>query len=269
MMVRKFKKLALVGLSLGLALGASQADAATTFGVQSAAIDPAAGSLVGTVHNNQPLVNENAQIGRLLLTGTDSNGNAFSFDSFCVDIFDNLSAPATFAPDTLSSLGLSTAKNNQLTKLLANVDSFIAAGTSANDKAERSAAAQMAIWEIVNETTGTMDVNGADDGTNSTANTRGSFYVANLQDPVAGTSLSEAATLISNVSSGGIWYNSAGTKVALVRSQGNQTQIVYGNNALSVLSAIPEPASWGLMVIGFGAIGGALRRKQGVSHAIA
>ncbi|WP_404711638.1 PEPxxWA-CTERM sorting domain-containing protein [Sphingomonas sp. MMS24-J13] len=30
------------------------------------------------------------------------------------------------------------------------------------------------------------------------------------------------------------------------------------------MSAVPEPASWGLMIVGFGALGGAMRRRRAV-----
>lgn len=254
------KKLAGVGFGLGLVLAASQADATVTYNVATATVDPSAGYLVGTVHNNSPYVNEDAYIGRLLLTGKDSNGASFSFDSFCVDIFDNLSAPATFTVGSLSVLGLDTTQTGQLTKLLANVDGYIAAGANATDKAERSAAAQMAVWEIVNENTSTLDVNGSD-------RRRGTFYVSGLDDPISGKSYNDAAVLLGNVQSGGAWADSAGTQVALITANGNQTQIVYGANAARVM-AVPEPATWGMMVVGFGALGASLRRKRAPAHAI-
>lgn len=40
-----------------------------------------------------------------------------------------------------------------------------------------------------------------------------------------------------------------------------------GARYLSTLAAVPEPATWGLMIVGFAAVGGALRRRVGTSPA--
>jgi hypothetical protein len=34
--------------------------------------------------------------------------------------------------------------------------------------------------------------------------------------------------------------------------------------SLTISSGVPEPATWGLMILGFGAVGGAMRRRQSV-----
>lgn len=270
---RFLKKVVGLGLGVGLALGASQANA-LTYTVNNANIG-SAGSMNGTVHVDatatKSALTVDAAIGRILLTGTTSSGQSFSYDSFCVDLYDGLSAPATFTGDTLGSLGLSVTQNTQLTNLLANVDSYISTGANSGvaasatgSAAERSAAAQLAVWEIVAEATNIYDVDGTTSG-------KGSFYVSKISnvDNISATALADAAQLLSDVKSG-YFTNASGVQVALVRSTGNQTQVVYGANAASVLSAIPEPASWGMMVLGFGVLGTALRRsKRDFSHAIA
>lgn len=45
----------------------------------------------------------------------------------------------------------------------------------------------------------------------------------------------------------------------------NLTSIVSGSSTLRIsaaTAAVPEPATWGMMVLGFGALGGALRRRR-------
>lgn len=39
-------------------------------------------------------------------------------------------------------------------------------------------------------------------------------------------------------------------------------------NLVSIASAVPEPSSWAMMIIGFGAIGAALRRRQNVTRRV-
>lgn len=48
---------------------------------------------------------------------------------------------------------------------------------------------------------------------------------------------------------------------AYVRSSDN----LYGRGAISFGDAVPEPATWALMILGFGAVGGAMRRRQSVA----
>jgi hypothetical protein len=41
-----------------------------------------------------------------------------------------------------------------------------------------------------------------------------------------------------------------------------------GNQVLASASAVPEPASWAMMILGMGAVGGALRRRSKVSTSV-
>lgn len=40
-------------------------------------------------------------------------------------------------------------------------------------------------------------------------------------------------------------------------------------NFSATIAAVPEPATWGLMILGFGAVGGALRRRRGADRVFA
>ena len=52
-------------------------------------------------------------------------------------------------------------------------------------------------------------------------------------------------------------------------SSDNLTVNVLAGNAGGVTSAVPEPASWAMMIGGFGAVGGALRRRRRLTVAYA
>ena len=223
------------GMSVALlAAGAAQA----SFTVTTAAIDGTVGGLNGTVNYTPKSMSENAAIGRLRLTGVDTTTNAsFSWSSYCVDIFDTLKT-GTFTAAPMTSLNLSATKLSQLNALLSNVDPYVTNATT-------SAAAQMAVWEIVNESSTSYDVS------------KGAFDVTNI----SADATTDANRMLLAVTSG-YWKTSENFSMALVASSGNQTQLVYGANARALTAAVPEPASWAMMIGGFGMVGAAMRRRK-------
>lgn len=79
------------------------------------------------------------------------------------------------------------------------------------------------------------------------------------------------------VSGNGLGFDTAaGTSVNLFASVGNyrvnstnpfQTGFVDASATLVATGAVPEPASWALLIVGFGAIGSALRnRRSALAH---
>jgi hypothetical protein len=49
----------------------------------------------------------------------------------------------------------------------------------------------------------------------------------------------------------------------------NLTSIVSGSSTLRISAAtpaVPEPATWGMMMLGFGALGGAMRRQRATAR---
>ncbi len=54
-----------------------------------------------------------------------------------------------------------------------------------------------------------------------------------------------------------------------IDNQGNYFNDSVGVNLRAVFTAVPEPASWALMIAGFGAVGAAARRRRTVTFAIA
>lgn len=43
----------------------------------------------------------------------------------------------------------------------------------------------------------------------------------------------------------------------------------YGGNVTFAAGAIPEPATWGMMILGFGAVGAAVRRRRSTAQVLA
>lgn len=68
----------------------------------------------------------------------------------------------------------------------------------------------------------------------------------------------------------GVWTQLTGSFVATSTSTMlnifNDNSMASGNDfgldAISVTAAVPEPATWGLMILGFGAVGATLRRRS-------
>ena len=224
----------LLNLGAGLAaviLGTGAAHA--TYMVKSAGIDGSVGSLSGTINYTPGGISEGALVGRILLTGTNTDtGASFSWTSYCVDIQDYLHT-GDFTAAPISALKLSDAKLLQLNALVSHADGMVKDAAS-------SAAVQLAVWEIVDEGSG-YDLS------------KGAFSVTNID---AGA-ISSANTMLGNITTGA-WAPTAGFNMALVTSPGNQTQLIFGPNT----PAVPEPASWATMIAGFGLVGAGLRRRR-------
>lgn len=67
-----------------------------------------------------------------------------------------------------------------------------------------------------------------------------------------------------NVSAIYMWDNVAPGSIRLTDTQGYSNAVLYRSAA--VTAAVPEPGTWALMLVGFGAVGGSLRRRRRVAH---
>ncbi|NJC05945.1 hypothetical protein GGQ97_001738 [Sphingomonas kaistensis] len=63
-----------------------------------------------------------------------------------------------------------------------------------------------------------------------------------------------------NVSAFYLWDNVPAGSIRLTDTQGYSNAVLY--RSTSVTTAVPEPGTWALMLVGFGAVGGAMRRRR-------
>jgi hypothetical protein len=163
-------------------------------------------------------VNESGLAGQMSIQIQDTvTGAVKVVQAFCTDIFDYLNLPATFTRGLLSDTVTNATKLSQINALMVN-----GKATSA----DASAALQMAIWEIENETSGTYDVSA------------GAFTASGPTNAV-----SLANQDIQNVLNG-VWKADPSITIYQITSPGNQS--------LSYAEAIPEPAT--LAVFGTGLV---------------
>jgi len=227
---------------------------ATDFKITSTRIDPKTGGLSGTLHDtygsgrHTHTFTQSASVGRLELKGT-SDGQSVIIDSYCADIFSDLGS-GTFTSQSLDALNLSGAKLSQLTTFLENADALVSATMSRT----YSAAAQLGVWEILNETGAHYNL------------TSGSFYVSGTDLTFGGhhqdSAVQVANSWLNNVTNN-VWQPIAGAQLGVIDAPHNQAQIFITHHVSAPpTSAVPEPASWTMMIGGFGLIGAMLRRQQ-------
>jgi len=241
--------------AVGFAAGAQATDFSINTNVPGGyawVIDPP-GYLTGTIHDANTGTNENAYIGTIDLTGDLINTPGSDLTSlmvFCIDIHDNLGG-GTFTEASIADLEdvhsnvnvhYSAQQVTDLTKFLAYVG---AQGGVTN--AITSAAAQLGVWEIISE---------ANDTHWDVTDSSSSFWVGGLDSGVT----SMANTWLANSrSQSTVGY----TLHVLDPLGGNQTQafVTHVPGDQTTLG-VPEPATWGMIVVGFGLLGAALRRRK-------
>jgi hypothetical protein len=130
---------------------------------------------------------------------------------------------------------LNATQKTQLLALVSNADPNL---SLVSPNADVSAAIQLAVWEIVYETSGTFN---AGAGVFKATTNASAINLAN--------------TYLDNVT-GGSWTAKNGYALnTLVSINGaNQEQLF--------LVAVPEPGTWAMMIAGFGLVGGALRSQR-------
>jgi hypothetical protein len=168
------------------------------------------------------------------ITNTVTNTSKV-IQAYCGDIFDFLNLPATYKQTTLNP-------NDPKTKLL---NALLGAGNQAVNNTPlatrgiASAALQLAIWEVQNEQSGTLDV------------TTGNFQADAATDPNV---IIEANQDLANIEgSNPLWADDPALDVDLLTDTADPSQ--------GLLYLVPEPAT--LAVFGASLLGlGLLRRRK-------
>jgi PEP-CTERM motif len=180
----------------------------------------------------------NVGIGRLKLSGTDlSTMTAAQYLTYCVDIFHNLHT-GQFTMPGLPSYVANPLKRTQLASYVGNASGFITSAVTAAARKDASAAVQMGVWEILYEGSGTFNLGAGD-------------FSISAGDSATARALANG--WLGNVTSGS-WQPLPHTQLGFLYNQANQSQIFLSN--------VPEPATWAMLLIGFGMIGASARRNS-------
>lgn len=245
------KKIFAIAAATGLMFAASNASAQAVK-VTNVAFTP--GSVNGTIHSS--VLNGDVGVGRFEFKGNYvSNNAAFDILTYCIDLAHTVSLGnvnyTSYSIIPISSFaGMTTAKSNALNALLTNATPLLNAATGQN-AIDISAATQMAVWEIMFETQSTWSVTNASSAFYMT--TPGGSSQANLNALTNAESL--ANTYLGNVKNN-TWAVNNAYQLKVLYSSSQQSQVFLD------ATAVPEPATWGMMVIGFGLVGGALRSRR-------
>lgn len=179
------------------------------------------------------------------------DGSAVSLFAYCVDIYE-FTANVTYDVQALASV-MSPSTANKLAALVSarNLDVL-------NSAVVADSALQLAIWETLYETKAYNIATG-------------DFKISNLTDKLWGNSGENAVktAAASYLSSIGSVTVDTSLQFFVAQSKDSSPTSSKGKGAQDLLywtkvppPAVPEPATWAMMLIGFGAIGHAMRSRR-------
>lgn len=236
--MRIFKRF-LAACGLALAAAATPASATTIFLEEAHYAPPA---LFGGISYTPLGLSFGGEAGRFAFNARNvATGDPFSVLSYCLDFTRTLTG-GNFEISPISSFVSNVTKQQQLAALLRNTDPLFAQTGDITQQSRIAASVALGVWEIVFEA-GTSDYTVAA----GDFSTFGDFVDIQAQ----------ADSYLAAVLSGPLGNpNSIGSLVAF----DNQSQVyLLGGGAGA---GVPEPASWAMMILGFGLIGGAARRGK-------
>jgi hypothetical protein len=179
--------------------------------------------------------------------------NPVSFLSFCIDVTKPFRNTMEFTVEPIGNVFGDATRRNRIAAMLINGDQKIRAATTTEAARLTAAAVGVGLWEIIYEDTGTgYSVN---DGA-GTFSLFGDFVYAypGLVDL--------ADEYLANVQTG-VWTGDESRVATLVSVNGDYQNQVF------LLPAVPEPATWAQLILGFGVVGGAMRWRRKRKAAVA
>lgn len=212
-------------------------------------------SIYGNIKSQSPNIADTPEIGQIFLYGQSSTkpaGTLTTLPVWCIDITDNLSkAKFVEKPLTWATTGSGNADVTYTTAQLANVMKFLVYATGQGvSSATNSAATQLGIWEILNEKSA-----------NPTWNLGSGNFTASGYNSSSATSLANTWLTSSAFAS----TSTANYSLVILDASASNQMLAY----LRYTAPVPEPASWTMMILGFGTIGWATRRRRAVGRAVA
>ena len=272
--MKKFTAMALTGAALSSFAGAAQASITFTATVSSAYTSNVP---TADLHKTSPATKEinDVRVTPQILKGTLSNnpGVPVEFFAYCVDIFQNAGA-ATFQVKTLSDYLGNASKTAVLSQLIA--------AEGAKENKLHDASVQLAVWEIINETQSTLDIDKMttkstsqqkywDSKTHSwkyksvetETTTPNQFWADDVKNG-AGVLSETDAMLVQALQDAAAGKSIAGYSFFVAQSSTKQDFLfwTYTPTLPPVTPGVPEPATWALMLMGFGSVGYAMRAKR-------
>ena len=179
--------------------------------------------------------------GRIRATMQDlGTGATYSLLTFCIDATTGIYTYRPYAVEAGTTIVTDYAKQTMLAGLLANGNALIDGTADVTAKQEIAAALGLAVWEVIYD-------NGQWDVTNGNFTAYGDF-----------AALVGRANSFLGLASSGAWTGDVNRLRALVAVNGDsQNQLFYAGGG-----AVPEPAVWGLMILGLGAVGATMRQRR-------
>jgi hypothetical protein len=247
-------KAALPGAALALGLAVAPAANAAEYFLQTATMDTSrTATIVGPGMNSHVYA---APIKFTAFEGTSAVGDSFDIVGFCVDIFHSISlgtvnlkyddtyeltTDSKYTTNTPFAGGATLLSNTQILQVgrLVNYGTLVFnQAPASNAKKDKLAALQGAIWQVINPTYTVASSNGS---------------VNTLIGQYAGAGYNSLLTGHGHVHSGITFISETGK---------------YGTKSARqsfAFAAVPEPATWALLIGGFAMAGAALRRSRAQS----
>ncbi|MCB5190305.1 PEP-CTERM sorting domain-containing protein [Methylobacillus arboreus] len=178
-------------------------------------------------------------------SGTWSNGDSFA--AFCVELTQNF---RTFGKSAVYTEGtFSSTVESNLTNLANKYYSFV-------DDAISSAAFQVAVWEIVSEKSDNLNL---DKGKFEADPVWNGFLWFGSYDAESKAAISLAKTWLSGVNDDSI-LATGDYSLTYLKNKNYQDLVVFTS-----IAAVPEPATYGMLLLGMGVVALVARRRRGES----